>query len=271
MEESEFEDERPSFWWKQPHQDLAATTAEIHRQRREWLSGAGEREVHATRRALSEMFIRGHGIEVGAGDRPFPIPGHAKCFYGDIRHGDDLKKYFSGHDAKFDGRVNAETFGGIADRSVDFALSCHVIEHLENPVGSIVGAIRVLKPGGIFILAVPDRHHGFDQPRPPTSLEHIIADFRDGGVSTRRQSYWEHFAYTHGALRGKLSPDEINRQVESAMANDFDIHFHCWNGPEFQAVVEFASTVAPFRQVGRRVFVVNENIFVLRKPLLSGD
>ena len=79
------EDESPAFWAQKSPDDLAAVAAEMHRQRRAWHGETLEREVQAARRAVGEMFLRGRGIEVGAGPRPFPIPKAATCDYGDIR------------------------------------------------------------------------------------------------------------------------------------------------------------------------------------------
>ena len=45
--------------------------------------------------------------------------------------------------------IDAQTFDGIDNDSLDFVISAHVIEHLRDPIGSIVNAIRVLKAGGI--------------------------------------------------------------------------------------------------------------------------
>ena len=85
------EDESPAFWAQKSPDELAAVAAEMHRQRRAWHGESLEREVQAARRAVGEMFLRGRGIEVGAGPRPFPIPKAATCDYGDIRDAQSLR------------------------------------------------------------------------------------------------------------------------------------------------------------------------------------
>ena len=148
-------DESSTFWMRYPVDDLAARVAALHHQRRQYLESVPPKEVEIARRTVSDLFIRGNGIEAGAGARPFPIPSGAKCFYGDIRDGEQLKTYFKVDEVSIDGAIDAQTYAGIEDNSLDFVISAHVIEHLENPLGSIENAIRVLKPGGIHLLAVP--------------------------------------------------------------------------------------------------------------------
>src|SRR5436189_131003 len=80
----------------------------------------------------------------------------------------------------------------IDNDSLDFVISAHVIEHLRDPISSVVNAIRVLKVGGIHVLVVPDMRYTFDRNRPETTVEHVLTDFADGGVSTCRNAYEEH-------------------------------------------------------------------------------
>lgn len=44
---------------------------------------------------------------------------------------------------------------GISERSLDTALSFHVLEHLPDPLGVLAELRRVLKPGGTAVLEVP--------------------------------------------------------------------------------------------------------------------
>ena len=98
--------------------------------------------VNLERRAVAERFLTGHGIEVGAGDRPFPVPSHVRVFYGDIRDAASVEDYFKTADVRAGSPIDAQTFAGVADASLDFVISAHVIEHLRDPIGSIVNAIR---------------------------------------------------------------------------------------------------------------------------------
>lgn len=224
-------------------------------------------EIARQRAAISERFLHGSGIEVGAGNRPFPVPRHARVLYGDIRDRASVETYFKTADVQVGSNIDAQSFAGFPDESLDFVISAHVIEHLRDPIGSIVCAIRVLRPGGILVLVVPDMRFTFDRHRPETTAEHLLRDYDDGGVGTCREAYEEHLRYVHPELTGEqYSEAEIQWQAgESAKRwRDFDVHFHAWTRDGFEATLEAAARLAPF-QVEQVVSVANENIFVLRK------
>lgn len=225
-------------------------------------------EVARCRRAIAEKFLVGNGIEVGAGDRPFPVPEHLRVSYGDVRSGNQLKQYFNGEAVITGAVINAQTFAGIADDSLDFVISAHVIEHLRDPIGSIVNALRVLRPGGIHLLVVPDMRFTFDRRRPETSVEHLLADYGDGGAGTCRQAYEEHLRYVHPELTGEeYSEEEIQWQAGESVKSwqEFDVHFHAWTREGFERLCEATAKLAPF-SIAEVSSIVNENIFVLRKP-----
>ena len=223
--------------------------------------------VLQVRTEIGLVYLKGRGIEVGPGDRPFPIPASAQISYGDIRKQEALADYFQTRDVTSGQEVDAQTFDGVASDSLDFVISAHVIEHLRDPIGSIVNAMRVLKVGGIHLLIVPDMRYTFDRNRPETSVEHVLTDFADGGASTCRSSYEEHLRYVHPYLTGETYPEaEIQRQADESVKRwrELDCHFHAWSRAGFEKLLEAAKPFAPFK-VEATAFAVNENIFALRK------
>lgn len=259
------QDEDPAFWVQYPLDDLSCRVAALHRQRREWLENGPVKEVEIARRTVSDFFIRGNGIEVGAGARPFPIPEASKCFYGDIRDADQLNAYFKVDAVSNDGLIDAQTYSEINDDSFDFVISAHVIEHLENPIGSIESAIRVLKPGGVHLLAVPDLRFTFDRRRQPTSLNHLIEDAADGGAGSRINNYIEFLRDVARPEWGNLTPDDQLERVAIEMSErNQDIHFHTWTSETFRVMLDYVCADGSFEIVGHTL-VMNENIFVLQK------
>ena len=232
-----------------------------------------EEQVTAQRIALARRFLTGRGLEVGAGNRPFPVPEHVRVMYGDIRDRASVENYFKTPEVQSGSTIDAQSFAGIGTGSLDFVISAHVIEHLRDPIGSIVNAIRVLRPGGIHILAVPDMRFTFDRRRPETTVEHALRDYEDGGVGTCQQAYDEHLRYVHPELTGEHYPEaEIQWQAgESAKRwQQFDVHFHAWTRNGFEALLAAAARYAAF-VVEEAVSVANENIFVLRKTASAGE
>ncbi len=260
-----FEDEEPAFWLQKPVQVLVDTAVVLHRERRLAAERRGAEEVLAVRRAVGHMVLCGNGVEVGAGDRPWPLPPAATCYYGDIRDRDGLAEYF-GTTAVADDRIlDAQTFQGISEAAFDFVISAHVIEHLQDPIGAIWATMRVLRSGGVAVIAIPDMRHTFDRNRPPVTLEHLQADAQDGGLGTRMQAYLEHVHYVHPLLTGDppFPPEEAERQAQRICDAAMDVHVHAWTGETFK---DHLLAIAENRfDLQAHVPVGNENIYVLRK------
>jgi SAM-dependent methyltransferase len=72
----------------------------------------------------------------------------------------------------------ATDLGFIADRSYDFVLSSHTLEHVANPLRALAEWKRVLKDSGVLALVLPHRDGTFDRHRPVTALSHLIDDQR---------------------------------------------------------------------------------------------
>jgi SAM-dependent methyltransferase len=258
------EDESVEFWRNFPKSDLELRCAALHQQRREFSESVGEIKVEATRRAVGQIFIpTGIGVEVGAGSRPFPIPDGAKVTLGDILTSDQLEDYFK---TKVSENVylDFETMNGIEDLSLDFIVAAHVIEHVFNPIGAIDVSLQKLKKGGVLVLCVPDMRFTFDHMRRPTEINHLMADYLDGGEGTKLEAYLEHVRYVHPVLvKEEVPEEEIVDVAKKLMEVNLDIHVHCWTFPTFLEMLESL----PFKlKILSYVSVENENIFVIEKP-----
>ena len=66
----------------------------------------------------------------------------------------------------------------IESSSYDFVASSNVIEHLSNPLLSLLEMKRVVRLGGLIIAIVPHHDITFDHKRPVTSLNSLIEAFR---------------------------------------------------------------------------------------------
>jgi SAM-dependent methyltransferase len=75
---------------------------------------------------------------------------------------------------------DASNLSSIANRSYDFILSSHNLEHFANPVKALQEWKRVTRPGGGLVLVLPDYSRTFDHRRSPTSVDHMFEDFERG-------------------------------------------------------------------------------------------
>ena len=136
------------------------------------------------RRNIASQYLSGEGIEVGALHAPLEVPPGVKVHYVDRMPVSELRKQYPELAAvnvvEADIVDNGETLSSIADNSWDFVIANHMIEHCQNPIGTLENFLRVLKPGGLVYMGVPDKRYTFDIDRPLTSLDHLIRDYKEG-------------------------------------------------------------------------------------------
>jgi SAM-dependent methyltransferase len=65
----------------------------------------------------------------------------------------------------------------VPDKSYDFVLSSHNLEHFANPVKALKEWKRVTRPGGALVLVLPHYHMTFDHRRMPTPVDHMFEDY----------------------------------------------------------------------------------------------
>lgn len=75
------------------------------------------------------------------------------------------RQRFAGSSAE--AQVEIDVYNGLtlpyADKSFDIVFSIHVIEHTEEPEYYLIDLCRVLRPGGIIFLDVPNRYYKYEQ------------------------------------------------------------------------------------------------------------
>lgn len=142
----------------------------------------GGRYVNLVRRAVDRrrqrftQLLRGRGLEIGALQNPTSLPASSEVIYSDILTIDQLEKIYPG--SKHPNIISdSESFPTVADDSFDFVVANHVIEHVSRPIRALAEWHRILRPGGLLLMAVPDKRFTFDAQRERTSLEHLVADF----------------------------------------------------------------------------------------------
>ncbi|OCP37927.1 hypothetical protein [Ensifer sp. LC163] len=258
-----FEAETDAFWEPKPHQVLVETVAALHRQRRLMQEQIGFHRVNGAREIVSDVFITGTGIEVGGGDRPFPVGPGVKVSYGDIRDSSELRNHF-GNDEVVDGHpIDAETFKGVAYESVDFIISAHVIEHLCNPLGSILEGLKRIKKGGVYVIAAPDMRYTFDRNRTATTYEHLVEDLRTGGEPSLIEAYRDHVKLVHPIFAPAIPDDQQENEAQMLLEKRMDTHVHCWTRDTFNDHVSRA--IKGVAKIEFETGIENEIQLVLRK------
>jgi predicted SAM-dependent methyltransferase len=216
------------------------------------------------RRAVARAYLHGRGIEIGALHRPLWVPAGVRVSYLDRLPREELYRQYprlAGHKlVPVDIVDDGERLARLADGSQDFVIANHFLEHCQDPIGTLLHFLRVLRDDGILFLTVPDKRYTFDRDRPVTALEHLRADHDGGAELSRREHLSE---YVRLVLKAE-DPEEIDREVEHLLATDYSIHYHVWTQAELmELLLELRRSVAFEVEIFlRRAYEV---VMVLRK------
>ncbi|MBN2491345.1 MAG: methyltransferase domain-containing protein [Planctomycetes bacterium] len=211
----------------------------------------------ATERDDLLRHLAGRGIEIGALDSPVPVPPGAAVRYVDVlTRAECLRHYPELPDpaavVEPDIVASADDLGVFPDRSEDFLIACHLLEHMPDPIGTLKGWHRVLRPGGLVFLVVPDKRRTFDRPRPRTPLRHLVADHREppGTPARDRRDFaaYREWVRLSKALRTEA---QIDFWAELLQRARYSIHFHCWIPEDVRELIEHLARAeaTPFKIV----------------------
>jgi SAM-dependent methyltransferase len=125
--------------------------------------------------------------------------------------------------------VDASDLSCIADKSYDFILSSHNLEHFANPVKALNEWKRVTRPGGALILVLPNYNRTFDHRRTPTTVDHMFEDFEQNTPETDL-SHVPEILEKHDLSLDPLagSPEEFHRRSLDNF-NNRCLHHHVFN------------------------------------------
>lgn len=197
------------------------------------------------REDIARHYLKGDGIEIGASTWPLRMPPGARARIVDRldrrglidAYGEDfaVANLDTGSVPETDVIDDASTLGTFPDASVDFVAANHVLEHMEDPLATLETFARVLRPGGIAFIALPDGRHSFDAQRPRTTVEHLLRDHREGPETSRREHYEEWARYIEG-----VPPERIAERADAFAREDARHHFHVWELDDFLALLRAA-------------------------------
>lgn len=204
------------------------------------MAKAPERE-----RALAYLarFVSGSGVELGPGHQPFPVPyDGVRVRYVDRWKPDENAGMFPelGEGVVFPtpdivADLDVEGLSMLDDESEDFVIASHVLEHLCDPIKQLAEIHRVLRPGGVALVLLPDRRMTFDRARQGTTLQHLLAD-HEAGMQVPDDAHLEEFLiYTEG---WNAERDAATRDATFEHHRRRSFHVHCWTQQEFLPVIK---------------------------------
>ena len=223
-----------------------------------------------SREIISNSYINGIGIEIGALHNPLSIPKNAVVSYVDrlskpdlYEHYPELKKFpLVDVDVIDDG----EYLSGFDNEKLDFIIANHFLEHCENPLLTLINFYRVLKNDGIVYLAIPNKNFTFDKNRNRTSLHHLINDFENGPESSRYEHYMEWARFVDPIFGRSYTPEQEKERALSLMHEKYSIHFHVWNSIDIIELILYMNKhMNVYLEIIFYASIGDEMIFVLRK------
>jgi SAM-dependent methyltransferase len=221
--------------------------------------------IHRTRAAIARRFLRGDGLEIGALHQPLRVPPSARVKYVDRMTSSDLRSHYKelADHALVEPDIvdDGERLATLGDNTQDFVIANHFLEHCQNPILALQNLFRVLRPGGVLYLAVPDKRFTFDVDRPCTSLDHLLRDFTDGPEWSRLQ----HFEEWSRLVNKRVDEAAIQEEAHHLSETGYSIHFHVWGAAE---ILEFMTVLQRFVRHELELVLRNgpETVLILRKP-----
>jgi GT2 family glycosyltransferase/SAM-dependent methyltransferase len=185
---------------------------------------------------IAGLYLQGSGIEIGALHSPLTVGDGATVRYVDRLPVAELRRQYPELAAyslvEPDILDDGERLDTVADASQDFVIGNHFLEHCQDPIGALKTVFRVLKPGGVAYMAVPDKRFTFDRRRPLTSIEHLVQDHEEGPAWSRRGHFEEWVT-----LGEDISTQGMT--VEHLLEIDYSIHYHVWTQFELAELLVF--------------------------------
>ena len=148
---------------------------------------------------------------------------------GNIKEGPGNYEYEKGRPGGYQYIREAADLRGIETGTYDAVLSSHCIEHVANPFRALTEWLRVLKPGGFFLLVAPHRDGTFDHRRPVTAMEHLVQD-RDRSVAEDDLTHLDEILELHDITMDPPAGDrESFRQRSLRNSENRCLHHHVFD------------------------------------------
>lgn len=189
-------------------------TLEIHHEYEKFVASA-PRDTHLTYGITPNVQ---KGLEVGALNNPIVKPANGYIKFIDYADTQTLKQNHAAYSYRVNNMVAVDFVwqgtGSLAaivgrDNLFDYFIASHVIEHVPNVLGWFRGIAEVLKSGGIFNLAIPDKRFTFDVGCPESTMGQLVeADLMAYTYPSIRQMF-DNAYYAKAIEPGEIWTKEI--------------------------------------------------------------
>jgi len=225
--------------------------------------------------------LSGQGVEIGPGHVPFPVPQTVSVLYVDRWEPTENSVLFPelGEAPGFPkpdivANLDLDRLENLGEASQDFVIASHVLEHLANPLAMLVDIHRVLRPGALLVLLIPDRRKTFDRDRAPTPLTHLIDEYQRDVREVDDAHILDFLRGTSTNLDDQSEISDAYTSAHISLHRRRSVHAHVWNFDEFSEVLEYATEelgigweMVDVMPLGAAGTYGDEFGWVLRKPV----
>jgi SAM-dependent methyltransferase len=181
-------------------------------------------------------WLSGSGIEIGALHNPLSVPPGVEVRYVDRFPESQLREHYPELDGENIVPISligdAQDLSCLSEETVDFVIANHLFEHLDNPIQGLREMIRVLRPGGVLYLALPDPRVTFDFERDLTNVQHVLDEYRRGTDPTREAHFTEWVEKVEPHTHFGRAAD-VEARTQKLMNENYSIHYHVWRPDTF--------------------------------------
>lgn len=137
---------------------------------------------------------------------------------GLIEEGKTYKYYKSKEGNQF--IDEASKFTTLEKSNYQFVLSCHSLEHVANPIKALKNWASHLHIGGDLVLILPDKENTFDNKRPYTTFDHLLADEKNN-IQEDDSTHFEEIIASHSMKddTALFNKDDLKQRLSNNLQN----------------------------------------------------
>jgi SAM-dependent methyltransferase len=226
---------------------------------------------HRTTLLRSMLPMSGQGLEIGPGYNPLlPKAEGFSVETADYTDADGLRAKYLGNphvDATrievvdhvlAEERTLAETVGRTG--TYDYIVASHVIEHTPDMLGFLKSCESLLVPGGVLLLAVPDKRHCFDVLQPLTSTGAVLQAHLDRRTRPAPGAVFDDVAYNavRGDAIGWAPGDTRPLRFFASLDMAAEIYESARRLPDYRDVHVWRFVPSSFRLIARDLHAIGE-------------
>jgi SAM-dependent methyltransferase len=191
--------------------------------------------------------LAGSGLEIGALHEPCRLSSRCRVEYFDAITEEEARLLFPEiagdrfvHVDRV-GDLDRDGLGAYPDAHFDFVIINHVLEHLANPLFTVREVFRVIRPGGVAVIAIPDMRYTFDARRALTDWDHLWSDYVNRVGKSSDEHYLDFLrsaaphVFKESAENLALHIDRVRKRRE---------HSHVWTSHSFR--IQLQRSMAAF-------------------------